>query len=110
MITIDTGSASTTLDSLLPPDLLARMDERAAGYDQENRFFDEDFAELRETGFLDVALPSEFGGHDLRLDTVSEGIGRIAYVAPATALARSVENSSRPALTFASTRSSRPGS
>ena len=87
MITIDTGSASTTLDSLLPPDLLARMDERAAGYDQENRFFDEDFAELRETGFLDVALPSEFGGHDLRLDTVSEGIGRIAYVAPATALA-----------------------
>ncbi len=73
--------------ALLPPELLARMDERAPAYDRENAFFQEDFDELRAIGFLDIAVPTEFGGHGLGLDQVSRAIGRIAYVAPATALA-----------------------
>lgn len=87
MTTIQPITADATLDALLPPDLLARMDERAPGYDHDNAFFQEDFDELRATGFLDIALPVEHGGHGLGLDQVSRAIGRIAYVAPATALA-----------------------
>lgn len=87
MTTIDAGTADATLDELLPPDLLARMDERAPGYDRDNTFFQEDFDELRSSGFLDIALPVEHGGHGMGLDQVSRAIGRIAYVAPATALA-----------------------
>lgn len=79
--------AATTLDALLPPELLARMDERAPAYDRDNAFFQEDFDELRQTGFLDIALPTEYGGHGLGLDQVSQALRRIAYVAPATALA-----------------------
>lgn len=66
--------------------MLARFDERAAGYDRENRFFDEDFAELRRSGYLDIAIPEKFGGPGLLLAEVLELQRRLAYVAPATAL------------------------
>jgi alkylation response protein AidB-like acyl-CoA dehydrogenase len=71
----------------LPDEMLARFDERAALYDRENRFFDEDFAELRSSGFLDVAIPAGFGGGDARLDQYTQLLARLAYHAPATALA-----------------------
>lgn len=87
MTSIQTSDPDATLDALLGPDLLARMDERAPSYDRDNTFFQEDFDELRASGFLDIALPTEYGGHGLGLDQVSRAIGRIAYVAPATALA-----------------------
>jgi alkylation response protein AidB-like acyl-CoA dehydrogenase len=73
--------------SLLSDELLARFDERAPVYDRENRFFDEDFAELREVGFLDLAIPTEFGGKGYGLDAYSQEMRRLGYVAPATALA-----------------------
>jgi alkylation response protein AidB-like acyl-CoA dehydrogenase len=76
-----------TLDDLLPADLLARMDERAPRYDRDNTFFTEDFADLRASGFLTIAVPTEFGGAGMSLDQVSQAIRRIAYVAPATAVA-----------------------
>ncbi len=85
MTTIDT--ASDIIDRLVPEDLMARMDQRAPGYDRDNTFFDEDFDELRATGFLDIAIPTEFGGHGCGLDAVAKAINRIARVAPATALA-----------------------
>ena len=72
---------------LLSDELLARFDERAPVYDRENRFFDEDFAELREVGFLDLAIPTEFGGKGYGLDAYSQEMRRLGYVAPATALA-----------------------
>jgi alkylation response protein AidB-like acyl-CoA dehydrogenase len=83
---------TTHLDALataavLPDDLLARFDERAPAYDRDNRFFDEDFAELRESGFLDVAVPTELGGGGVALDEYSRLLRRLAYHAPATALA-----------------------
>ncbi len=85
MTTIET--TDDVVDRLLPADLLARMDERAPGYDRDNAFFREDFDELRQTGFLDIAIPTELGGHGCGLDTVARALGRIAHVAPATALA-----------------------
>ena len=76
-----------SLDDFLPADLLARMDERAPRYDRDNAFFAEDFDELRATGFLTIAVPTELGGAGMTLDQVSQALRRIAYVAPATAVA-----------------------
>jgi alkylation response protein AidB-like acyl-CoA dehydrogenase len=78
--------ATRTMD-LLTDDMLARFDERAPVYDRENRFFDEDWAELKESGYLMAAVPTEFGGSGLGLDEYVQLQRRLAYVAPATALA-----------------------
>ena len=42
-----------------------RFRDRAPGYDRENRFFQEDFDELREAGYLALAVPRELGGRGL---------------------------------------------
>src|SRR6266481_7503215 len=76
-----------TRTDLLTDDMLARFDERAPVYDRENRFFTEDFEELRRSGYLLATVPTEFGGAGLRLDEYSRLQRRLAYVAPATALA-----------------------
>lgn len=44
---------------LLGEEMLQRFDERAPVYDRENRFFQEDFDELRACGYLDAPLPEE---------------------------------------------------
>jgi alkylation response protein AidB-like acyl-CoA dehydrogenase len=67
--------------------MLARFDERAPIYDRENRFFDEDFEELRASGYLNCAVPAEFGGAGLNLAQYAALASRLGYVAPATALA-----------------------
>jgi alkylation response protein AidB-like acyl-CoA dehydrogenase len=74
-------------DRVLTEAMLARFDERAPVYDRENRFFAEDFEELRASGYLDCALPPEFGGPGLGLDQIGELQRRLARVAPATAIA-----------------------
>ena len=76
-----------TRDTVLTDAMLARFDERAPVYDRENRFFTEDFEELRASGYLKIAVPEEFGGLGLRLDEVVALQRRLAYVAPATAVA-----------------------
>jgi alkylation response protein AidB-like acyl-CoA dehydrogenase len=78
-----------TLDpaAILTDEMLARFDARAMGYDRENRFFDEDFEELRASGYLLAAVPVEFGGLGLTLAEVGKLQQRLAYVAPATAVA-----------------------
>lgn len=53
---------TTTMDSVLSEDLLKRCMERAPGYDRDNTFFDEDFEELKEAGYLLAAVPKELGG------------------------------------------------
>ena len=73
--------------TLLDDDMLARFDERAATYDRENRFFTEDFEELRASGYLLAAVPVELGGSGLRHDEVMRLQQRLAYHAPATAVA-----------------------
>jgi alkylation response protein AidB-like acyl-CoA dehydrogenase len=73
--------------ALLTDDMLHRFDERAPQYDRENRFFTEDFEELRASGYLLAAVPVELGGAGLRLDEVMRLQRKLAYVAPATAVA-----------------------
>jgi alkylation response protein AidB-like acyl-CoA dehydrogenase len=87
MTTSDPIAPTTPIDALLTDEMLARFDERAPMYDRENRFFDEDFAELRASGYLSCALPVEYGGAGLGLLGYTQLARRLAYVAPATALA-----------------------
>ena len=77
----------TRTADLLTDDMLARFDERAPVYDRENRFFDEDFEELRASGYLKATVPVELGGAGLGLDEYVRLQRRLGYVAPATALA-----------------------
>ena len=72
--------------TILPDALLHRFMERAAVYDRENRFFHEDFADLKDAGYLTMAAPKEFGGRGLSLAEVCREQRRLAYYAPATAL------------------------
>lgn len=72
---------------LLTDDLLERIRSRAAGYDRDNAFFAEDFAELRDLGYLRALVPSEFGGLGLSLQQTAREQSRLASAAPATALA-----------------------
>jgi alkylation response protein AidB-like acyl-CoA dehydrogenase len=76
-------------DSRLPilsDDLLKSFHERAPVYDRENRFFAEDFEDLRKTGYLKMAVPKEFGGLGLSFADIMRETRRLAYWAPATAL------------------------
>ena len=73
--------------SILSESLIDRCGQRAPVYDRENRFFQEDFEELRAAGYLVAAVPTEFGGHGLSLAEVCREQRRLAYRAPATALA-----------------------
>src|SRR6185312_10991327 len=74
-------------ESPLTEQMLTRFDSRAAIYDRENRFFDQDFEELRAAKYLVLPLPREFGGPGLNLAEVCREQRRLAYCAPATALA-----------------------
>jgi alkylation response protein AidB-like acyl-CoA dehydrogenase len=78
---------ATTEKSVLSDQLLARCAERAPIYDRENRFFDEDFAELRDVGYMRLNVPKELGGLGLLLPEVCREQRRLAYHAHATALA-----------------------
>ena len=72
---------------VLTADMLRRFQERAPRYDRENRFADEDFEELREAGYLTMAVPRELGGRGFTLAEVCSEQRRLGYHAPATALA-----------------------
>ncbi len=71
---------------ILSDDMLARFLERAPGYDANNRFFTEDFEELRDAGYLTIAVPEELGGRGYTLAQVCREQRRLGYYAPATAL------------------------
>jgi alkylation response protein AidB-like acyl-CoA dehydrogenase len=76
-----------TTAAVLTDAMLERFKARAPGYDRDNRFFHEDFTELQASGYLKIAVPSEFGGAGLRLHEVCALQRRLAYHAPATAVA-----------------------
>jgi alkylation response protein AidB-like acyl-CoA dehydrogenase len=77
---------------ILSEALLQKCRERAPVYDRENRFFQEDFDELKAAGYLLMAVPSEFGGHGFNLAQVARETRRLAQYAPATALALNMHN------------------
>src|SRR5262249_46945356 len=72
---------------VLSEETLDRFLARAPIYDRENRFFVEDFDELRKAGYLVMAVPRELGGLGKSLAGVCQEQRRLAYYAPATALA-----------------------
>jgi alkylation response protein AidB-like acyl-CoA dehydrogenase len=74
-------------EKTLTDDMLARFAERAPQYDRENRFFSEDFEELRKSGYLLLAVPKELGGSGYSLADVVREQRRLGYYAPSTALA-----------------------
>jgi alkylation response protein AidB-like acyl-CoA dehydrogenase len=81
---------TTTIDLTgvgLTEEMLQRFDERAPMYDRENRFFTEDWDELRASGYLASPLPADLGGGGLTLSEVNRNQRQLAYHAPATALA-----------------------
>jgi alkylation response protein AidB-like acyl-CoA dehydrogenase len=73
--------------SILSSEILDHCAERAATYDRENRFFTEDFEELRRSGYLLAAVPTELGGLGLNVAEVCQEQRRLAHRSPATALA-----------------------
>lgn len=81
------ANLTRSTEPVLTEEMLARFAERAASYDRENRFFTEDFEELRTTKYLLLPVPKEFGGAGLTLAEMCREQRRLAYYAPATALA-----------------------
>jgi alkylation response protein AidB-like acyl-CoA dehydrogenase len=72
---------------VLTEDMLERFGSRAAAYDRENRFVQEDFEELKAAGYLKMPIPAEFGGLGMSLPEVCLEQRRLAMRAPATAVA-----------------------
>ena len=60
--------------------------QRAAGYDRDNKFCQEDFDALKAAGYLKMAIPKEFGGLGYTLHQAHQETRRLAKHAPATAL------------------------
>ena len=79
--------AAPTASTILSDGMLERFRARAPGYDRENRFFQEDFDELREAGYLAIAVPRELGGRGFTFAECMREQRRLAYHAHATALA-----------------------
>jgi alkylation response protein AidB-like acyl-CoA dehydrogenase len=78
--------------TLLTDSLLEACRRRAAGYDRDNRFCQEDFDELKAAGYLRMAVPKEFGGFGYTLADVARETRRLAGYAPATALCVNMHN------------------
>src|SRR5262245_29640648 len=78
---------TTVTHTTLSDELIDRCGSRAAAYDRDNRFFTEDFDELRAAGYLTMAVPKTLGGPGMSLAEICREQRRLAYRAPATALA-----------------------
>ena len=77
---------SPATKAIVSEEMLARFAARAETYDRENRFFQEDFEELRAAAYLRLPIPAELGGPGLSLAQMCRQQRRLAYYAPATAL------------------------
>jgi alkylation response protein AidB-like acyl-CoA dehydrogenase len=78
---------SMTERRILSDELLDRIRDRAADVDRENRFPDEDLADLTAAGYLTAVVPEELGGAGLTLTELAHEQRRLAGAASATALA-----------------------
>src|SRR5688572_26277185 len=76
---------AVTSSGLLPTTVLEAFRSRAAGYDRDNKFFQEDFEDLRKHGYLKMAVPRELGGLGFTLADVARETRRVAQYAPPTA-------------------------
>ena len=74
-------------ETVLHDEMLARFRDRAATYDRENRFFHEDFDELKAAGYLTLPVPRGMGGPGLTMGRVGRMQRQLAMYAPANAIA-----------------------
>ena len=81
------GESAKSVVGTLTSEMLARFEVRAAAYDRENRFFDQDFEELQAAGYLRLPIPVELGGGGFTLSQMAGEQRKLGYYAPATALA-----------------------
>lgn len=81
------GNSGSGNSYVLSEEILDRCRARAPGYDEENRFFAEDFEELRDAGYTKMNVPTELGGLGKSLAEVCQEQRRLSMYAPATALA-----------------------
>jgi alkylation response protein AidB-like acyl-CoA dehydrogenase len=79
-------TAPAGTETLLSDALLQGCRQRAAGYDRDNKFCQEDFDELKRAGYLKMTTPKEFGGLGYTLHQAHQETRRLARHAPATAL------------------------
>jgi alkylation response protein AidB-like acyl-CoA dehydrogenase len=71
-----------TTDQILSDKLMHQFAERAAVYDRENRFFHEDFDDLRRAGYLTIPVPRELGGPGLTLAEMCREQRSLAIMRP----------------------------
>jgi alkylation response protein AidB-like acyl-CoA dehydrogenase len=83
---------AVTSAGLLTDVQLETFRSRASGYDRDNKFFQEDFEDLRAAGYLRMAVPREMGGLGYSLADVARETRRVAMYAPATALGTNMHN------------------
>ncbi|HEY8257713.1 MAG TPA: acyl-CoA dehydrogenase family protein [Gemmatimonadales bacterium] len=81
------GAHPTTSRQPLTEEMLLRFEQRAPIYDRDNRFFTEDYEELKASGYLTMGVPKELGGQGLTLAEVCREQRRLGSYAPADALA-----------------------
>lgn len=80
-------TAPVSTPSPLSDALLDSCAARSNAYDRDNQFFSEDFGELRDVGYLKLAVPRELGGAGYTLADICREQRKLAYRSPATALA-----------------------
>jgi alkylation response protein AidB-like acyl-CoA dehydrogenase len=78
--------------SILTETLVQACRQRAAAYDRDNKFCQEDFDELKAAGYLKLAVPREFGGLGMKLADVGRETRRLATYAAPTALCINMHN------------------
>ena len=71
----------------LAEELAEEFATRAADVDREARFPTENIERLKETGYLSIAVPEEFGGFGADLETTARAQGILARGCASTALA-----------------------
>ena len=81
------AESTRNLDEILSSEQLEGFQSRAARYDANNEFFQEDFDEMKASGYLIQAVPEELGGLGFSLSEVCQQQRQLAYYAPADALA-----------------------
>src|SRR5258705_10220165 len=84
---VTTSTTAAAAQTLLTDEMLARFSKRAPQYDRDNAFFSDDFDELRQAGYLRLAVPTELGGAGLSLAGAAPHQRPLGYHASPTALA-----------------------
>ncbi|MCD4548846.1 MULTISPECIES: acyl-CoA dehydrogenase family protein [unclassified Schaalia] len=72
--------------SFLSDDVLESIHNRASDIDARNVFPEQDYADLKESGYFSAFVPKEYGGAGLTLKEIAAEQTRLSKAAPATAL------------------------